>query len=173
MAKLLGIELAPLYVPLERRLQTLMVFFFTLSFTVFPILCILFCVVMLFTPLFWAVIAYWMWIFYDVTVTETSSRGGRRWQLCRRFWLWKYFCNYFPMELVKTKDLDPEKNYIMGYHPHGIIGCGCIGNFGSEATGFSKKFPGITPYPLTLQANFKLPFLRGLLLWIGNDFPFI
>ena len=27
--------------------------------------------------------------------------------------------NYFPMTLVKTLDLDPSKNYVFGYHPHG------------------------------------------------------
>ena len=168
MVKRLGIDFAPLHVPLERRLQTLLVFLFTLTFTLFPVICILFCVVLLFTPLFWLAVSYWTWVFYDVVVRETSSKGGRRWKWLRNLWIWKYFCDYFPMQLVKTKDLDPEKNYIMGYHPHGIIGCGAMGNFGTEGTGFSKKFPGITPHMLTLQANFKLPILRGFLLWMGK-----
>lgn len=27
--------------------------------------------------------------------------------------------DYFPIALVKTADLDPSKNYVFGYHPHG------------------------------------------------------
>jgi len=33
--------------------------------------------------------------------------------------VWRYFVNYFPMELKKEVDLSPEKTYIFGYHPHG------------------------------------------------------
>ena len=39
--KFLGIEFAPLNVPMERRLQTLVVLFHTLTFTLWPVLCIL------------------------------------------------------------------------------------------------------------------------------------
>lgn len=50
--------------------------------------------------------------------------------------------DYFPIELIKTADLKPEKNYIFCYHPHGVISLGAISNFATEATGFSEKFPG-------------------------------
>lgn len=42
---------------------------------------------------------------------------------------------YFPISLVKTQDLPPDRKYVFGYHPHGIIGMGAIANFGTEGTG--------------------------------------
>ena len=81
--------------------------------------------------------------------------------------MWKYFCEYFPIRLVKTADLDPEGNYIFGYHPHGIIGLGALGNFCGEATGFSVNFPGIHPHLLTLSVNFRFPFSRDYCMAFG------
>ncbi len=51
------------------------------------------------------------------------------------------------MSLIKTADLDPEKNYIFCYHPHGVISLGAIANFTTESTGFSRLFPGISLLP--------------------------
>lgn len=31
---------------------------------------------------------------------------------------WNYFRDYFPCKLVKEVELDPSRNYIVGYHPH-------------------------------------------------------
>jgi hypothetical protein len=56
---------------------------------------------------------------------------------------------------------------VFGYHPHGVIGMGAIANFGTEATGFSRLFPGLVPHLLTLSSNFKLPIYRELLLFMG------
>lgn len=63
--------------------------------------------------------------------------------------------------------MDPSKNYIFGYHPHGIISLGAVANFATEATGFSQLFPGIIPSLLTLTANFKVPLYRDIMLALG------
>ena len=81
--------------------------------------------------------------------------------------MWKYYCDYFPMHLIKTVDLDPKDNYIFAYHPHGIIGLGALGNFCGEATGFSEKFPGIHPHLLSLTMNFRFPFTRDFSMAFG------
>ena len=163
-----GIEFAPLNIPMARRIQTLVVVWYVLVFTLWPYTCIAFIVGLLFTRFYWLSLAYIAWVFYDVAVLETSSHGGRRWEWLRHAKIWHYLRDYFPAELIKTHDLDPDKNYIMGYHPHGIIGCGAIVNFGTEATGFSQKFAGITPYLLTLKSNFKLPISRGFTMYCGK-----
>ncbi len=80
----------------------------------------------------------------------------------------KLFRDYFPIRLIKTVDLDPKKNYIFGIHPHGIMSCGIFGNFASEATGFSEKFPGIRPHLMTLTMNFFTPLMRAYALWMGK-----
>ncbi|KAF9427638.1 diacylglycerol O-acyltransferase 1 [Entomortierella beljakovae] len=71
------------------------------------------------------------------------------------------------MTLIKEADLDPSKNYIFGYHPHGVLSMGALGTFGTEGLGFSKKFPGIKPVLLTLQTNFQIPFYRDYIMAHG------
>ena len=168
MAKILGVDFAPLNIPMERRLQTLMVIYYTSTFTLLPVACVLLLLYTLTTSLYWLALGYMAWIVYDVGIKETSSRGGRPIEWLRKHKVWHHFRDYFPVQLHKTEELDPERNYIMGYHPHGIIGCGALCNFASDATGFSEKFPGIKPYPMTLKSNFYLPLLRGYLLYMGN-----
>ena len=71
------------------------------------------------------------------------------------------------LQIVKTKDLSPERNYIMGVHPHGLLTYGAFCNFCTEATGFSKIFPGITPHLATLSYFFKIPLGREYLMAKG------
>jgi len=78
-----------------------------------------------------------------------------------------YFRDYFPISLNKTVELSPEKTYVFGYHPHGIIGIGALCNFATEATGFEEKFPGINLRLMTLGVNFRTPFYREYLLSLG------
>lgn len=78
---------------------------------------------------------------------------------------------HFPsssLQLIKTHNLLPSRNYIFGYHPHGIFCFGAFCNFGTEATGFSKKFPGIKPSLATLAGNFRFPVLRDYLMSGGT-----
>ncbi|MEJ1281434.1 acyl-CoA wax alcohol acyltransferase 1 [Cricetulus griseus] len=70
-------------------------------------------------------------------------------------------------KILKTKDLSPSHNYIMGVHPHGLLTFGAFCNFCTEATGFSKTFPGITPHLATLSWFFKIPFIREYLMAKG------
>lgn len=46
------------------------------------------------------------------------------------------------MALVKTAELDPEKTYVIGFHPHGIISMSAFITFATEALNISKTFPG-------------------------------
>lgn len=78
-----------------------------------------------------------------------------------------FFCYLF-FQLIKTHNLLPSRNYIFGYHPHGIFSFGAFCNFGTEATGFSKKFPGIKPSLATLAGNFRMPVFRDYLMSGGE-----
>ncbi|XP_068237936.1 2-acylglycerol O-acyltransferase 2-A-like [Palaemon carinicauda] len=69
--------------------------------------------------------------------------------------------------MIKTADLDPSKNYIVGYHPHGILCAGAFSCFGTEGTNFSKVYPGLTPYLMTLEVQFRQPFYREFLMSSG------
>uniref|UniRef100_A0ACB8FEZ0 2-acylglycerol O-acyltransferase 2-A n=1 Tax=Sphaerodactylus townsendi TaxID=933632 RepID=A0ACB8FEZ0_9SAUR len=70
----------------------------------------------------------------------------------------------FVLQLVKTAELDPEKNYVFGFHPHGVLVAGAFINFSTEASGFSKLFPGMTPHMMMLSLWFKAPFFRDYLM---------
>ncbi len=162
------VDLVPiLYIPMERRMQTIMVMAYTALFVVAPLSACLIFLAVLFSPFFWVALGYLAWEIYDNTVHSISSRGGRRWERLRKASAFGYMRDFFPVHLVKTADLDPGNNYVIGYHPHGILGCGAFCNFATDATGFSRLFPGITPHILTLKANFIWPVLRGFLLWMG------
>jgi len=163
----LGVRFSPLSLPWERRLQTLVVAIHIANFTITPWITTLTTLYGLFTKYWFISLGLICWQVYDTHVLRASSQGGRRSQLMRTAGFTKMFKDYFPVSLEKTADIKPDKNYIFGYHPHGIIGCGAVCNFGSEATGFSEKYPGITPYMLTLKMNFTFPFIRALLLWLG------
>lgn len=74
----------------------------------------------------------------------------------------------FPPQLLKTHEISPSQNYILVYHPHGLMCHSGFGNFATEASGFSKIFPGITPYVLTLGALFWVPFFRDYVMSAGE-----
>ena len=109
-------------------------------------------------------LSYGSWMYLD---RYTAVRGGRASHYLRQLSIWKIVSNYFPVKLVKTEDLDPNRNYIFGYHPHGRLTAGGI-NFLTEATYFSTLFPDIRPHLMTLRSNFLFPFFRELLLNLGN-----
>ncbi|XP_002737231.1 2-acylglycerol O-acyltransferase 2-A-like [Saccoglossus kowalevskii] len=165
MTKILGIELAPLNIPLSRRLQTLGALKYVLSFLVLGFGCLFISIyVLLFTRYYWVILLYLLWMYYD---WNTPKRGGRRRERYRRWVIFDYMRDYFPISLIKTADLDPKHNYLLGFHPHGIMSAGAFCNFGSEATGFSEKYPGITPYLITLVGQFWFPFHRDYIMQSG------
>lgn len=108
---------------------------------------------------------YGCWLLFDC---RTDLKGGR-WsnKLCR-LWVWTHFANYFPLDLIKSEDLDPNRNYIFGYHPHGAFAISAFGNFATEATNFSGLFANICPHLMLLRLQFLFPFTRDLFLNLGN-----
>ena len=54
----------------------------------------------------------------------------------------KYFKDYFPIEMVKTADLNPERKYLLCSHPHGVMPAGINIAVGTNACGWNEKFPG-------------------------------
>ncbi|XP_074133566.1 acyl-CoA wax alcohol acyltransferase 2 isoform X1 [Sminthopsis crassicaudata] len=105
-----------------------------------------------------------MWLIFD---WKTPQRGGRRSDWVRGWWLWKQYRDYFPLKLVKTHELSPRHNYIIASHPHGLLAHNSFCHFATEASGFSRIFPGITPYMLTLGAFFWVPVLRDYVMACG------
>ena len=102
--------------------------------------------------------------FSDAGVSGRLSQRSQFFRSCR---VWKAFASYFPVRLHRTVELPASRNYIFGYHPHGIICHGAFICFGTEALGFSRLFPGITNSFLTLDSNFRVPLYREYILFLG------
>lgn len=162
--KVLGVELAPLYIPTERRLQTLAVVHYTYIFLFMGFGVVALFVYLLFTDYYWIPLLYFVWYCYD---RKISQQGGRRSNWVRNWKLFKYFADYFPVTIIKTADLHPGKNYILGCHPHGIMCHSHFINLGSEGSGFSRYFPAIRSYLCVLSGQFKFPIFREYFLLSG------
>eukprot|EP00924_Labyrinthula_sp_SR-Ha-C_P006256 maker-scaffold_31-snap-gene-1.1-mRNA-1 protein AED:0.01 eAED:0.01 QI:114/1/1/1/1/1/2/102/459 len=113
-------------------------------------------------PLTTIPVAIFLYFSYD-----NGEETGKRTPKLRYARMWRHFARYYPLKLIKTADLDADKSYVFCYHPHGIISMGAFGNFATDATGFSRKFPGIDLRLLTLLSNFRIPMYREYLLSMG------
>ncbi len=172
MANYFGIDFAPLHIPLKRRMQTLTIFIHVLLFAFFPVFFSIVTLLMLLTSYWWVAVGYMAWLWYDINMVKISQRGGRRSEWLRNARFMDYYRDYFPISLVKTADLDPSKNYLFGYHPHGIVPWGAWCHFASNATGFNQVYPGIRSHLLTLEINLTFPIVRAYELWMGGYFTF-
>lgn len=72
-------------------------------------------------------------------------------------------------QLVKTVDLHPNKNYILGYHPHGIMSTGAFATFGTDTCRFTEVFPGVKPTLAVLAGLFMIPIFREYLMSGGTS----
>jgi len=165
----LGFKMAPVNIPMSRRLQTFSVLFWMSYFLFSGLIGTgITLYILLFTRFWYLSVLYLSFIYWDF---DTMNRGGRRgWILkwVRNWPLWRHFCNFFPIKIVKTAELDPKQNYLLGSHPHGILCTGAVGAFGTEGADFQKIFPGITPKVLTLSVQFWFPLHRELAYCLGG-----
>nr|XP_020477710.1 diacylglycerol O-acyltransferase 2 [Monopterus albus] len=146
---------------MEKHLQVISVLQWVITFVSMGAACTGLLIYMFCTDCWLIAAIYTAWLIVD---WNTPKQGGRRSSWVRSWAIWTYFRDYFPIRLIKTHDLPPNRNYIFGFHPHGIFCFGAFCNFGTEATGFSKKFPGIKPSLATLEGNFRFPLLRDYLM---------
>ncbi|KAL8857071.1 MAG: hypothetical protein Q9178_006363 [Gyalolechia marmorata] len=156
------IHFAPISVPFQRRLQTLMVLAHTLSIVLFLTAFFLLCAI----PLFWPFLLPYT-IYVTLSAAPNSGALSHRSPFLRSLPIWSLFASYFPARLHRSSRLEPTRKYIFGYHPHGIISHGAFASFATEALGFSTLFPGITNTLLTLDSNFRVPFYRDYALAMG------
>ncbi|XP_076288415.1 2-acylglycerol O-acyltransferase 1 [Lasioglossum baleicum] len=170
MMEILGVRFAPLNVPLRRRLETLSAALVIILLGFGDLLGYLLTVYLLFytETLRYFVLLYFVWMYYD---WDTCNQGGRgyRWTSWLRNCAWmRYVCNYFPLKLVKTVDLDPTKNYLFCSFPHGILSTGIFGAFGSDILGCKELFPGLEFRVVVLDQHFRIPFFRDYVAATGG-----
>lgn len=61
--------------------------------------------------------------YYLFYLTEKPTEVMFRFQKWFKYnGFWKYFVEYFPMKLVKTVDLPPDRNYMIWWANHNLVG---------------------------------------------------
>ncbi|PAV71225.1 hypothetical protein WR25_01144 [Diploscapter pachys] len=164
---MMGIEWNDIHAPPERKRQFFgVVYFFVLTFVTG--------IIGLFLPIYWILngnwyllLAYAAWYYYD---RKSPKRGAYRQSIVaivRKNPMVKWFAEYFPVRIHKTADFPPDRNYLIGSHPHGIIGLGINALFLSDKTGLDESFPGIRFNVCTLPVNFYSMLRREFVLASG------
>ncbi|CAL8071294.1 unnamed protein product [Calicophoron daubneyi] len=127
---------------------------------------------------------------------DTSFRGVYLNKMLRHASFWSNLFNYFPVQMILSDELieysqknqefstsgsddvqghrcafsglPADRNYLLCYHPHGLMGQGALACFGTEAVGFSKVFPGLKPWVAIHPAFFRAPLMREIVLSLGS-----
>lgn len=164
MVTICGVRFAPLFVPWHRRLETFAIAFYLFTFLTAPLVIVPATIYLLFfTRLWWLVLLYFFWFAYD---RKTPSRGSRPSRIFRNWILWHWYSRYFPLHLVKTAELDANRNYIFACHPHGVVSLGIVHAFGTDVNSRSQ-FPEINFHICTLPGQFMFPLRREYVMAFG------
>ncbi|KAL6268532.1 hypothetical protein P5V15_001665 [Pogonomyrmex californicus] len=168
--EILGVKFAPLNVPLQRRLQTLAAatwIFVTAFGDIWGYLITAY--LLLYTETIrYFLLLYFLWMYYDWDTCHSGGRSEIWTRATRNNAFWRYFCDYFPIKLVKTVDLDPKKSYLFICVPHGVLSVGVMGSFATDALNCKKLFPGLEIRPITLDQHFKIPLFREYAYSMGS-----
>lgn len=129
--------------------------------------------------------------FFQVFILSTNEY---RCEWVRNWRIWKYVIDYFPVDLVKTVDLSPDRHYVIGTCPHGILwyvkrpnissirwimisldfsftfltdSFGVLANTITNHSKWRSLFPNIRAKMLVLVIDMLFPIFRELLLSWG------
>uniref|UniRef100_A0A914ZQ98 Acyltransferase n=1 Tax=Parascaris univalens TaxID=6257 RepID=A0A914ZQ98_PARUN len=146
-------------------METIAVVHYVYVWVILPIVGTGLPIYLLTTRAWWIVLLYFAWCYYD---RDTPRKGSRRWRFYRECCIWKHFASYFPLKLVKTADLPPDRNYIIGCHPHGVLSIGSFTALCTDGTSFSKLYPELLSNILTLKGQFYFPVRREFGILLGG-----
>ncbi|CAG7716741.1 unnamed protein product, partial [Allacma fusca] len=104
-----------------------------------------------------------LYLLWFVWTWNSSRKNNFSWKTLRELRMWKEYCSYFPIKLVKTTELDPNTNYIFACHPHGIFAFGPFGCFATEGANVKDIFPGLSMHFMIHSIPLALPFREFLL----------
>lgn len=93
----------------------------------------------------------------------SEKKCGRPWEGFRKSSVWHLLHSYFPSRVVRTVELDVSKQYIMGWHPHGILVLSRIFCYGGV---WEHLFEGLDFRVLGATPMFFVPFCRDICLWM-------
>jgi len=115
--------------------------------------------------LFLLLVGYLVWVL--VIDADIGWKGSRRSYSVRSWTCWQCLADYFKLEVDLVDKIEPSGRYMVGYHPHGVVSVGAFVAFGTDGAKISSVCPGIDFRLCTLDANFKIPFIRELVAKLG------
>lgn len=120
-----------------------------------------------YTRFWYLTVAYLAWAW--VVDKDTPEQGGRRIPYLKSLPFWKYFTEYFPLRIDRTKgvSLDPTRNYLLCYFPNTVVPFGAFGAFAAPCS-FNEIFPYHKTHIVTSNRHFVMPFFRDLILALGG-----
>uniref|UniRef100_A0A1I8Q9Q8 Acyltransferase n=1 Tax=Stomoxys calcitrans TaxID=35570 RepID=A0A1I8Q9Q8_STOCA len=111
---------------------------------------------------------YFAYIYYDHKTTHSTIHGNGL-MFFRDNFLTDLAREYYPVKLVKTAELPPNRNYLVACFPHGVISTGIAVNMSINIRSWLELFPGVRPKLVTLDMYLRTPFLRDL----GRSWGFV
>ncbi|CAL8071229.1 unnamed protein product [Calicophoron daubneyi] len=138
------------------------------------------------TVLWGLIMLYAVYYYFDRGVED---RDGHETRFVRNWRLWDQYADFFPVQMILSDELvkysreqaglshegntnsfpglPADRNYLVGYHPHGMFVVGVLVNFLTEANCFSKTFPNLKPWVAGHHVQFFYPLYRDWLLYSG------
>ncbi|GMR57562.1 hypothetical protein PMAYCL1PPCAC_27757 [Pristionchus mayeri] len=156
MATVLGVELDPVRLPWERRLQIIgILYHFWATFVTSALILLLFGWMLLNGyALVVAKCGVWLWWGWD-----SSCMGAYASRYFLNLRIHKRFTGYSPLSIHPTSQLSADKNYLIGFHPLGVISISAC-NFMSNGTGLMGRFPNTNFLLCTQVGQFRSPLRR-------------
>lgn len=148
-----------------------------LSGTAFPILATLDAILLwmlvrdLLARRFLSMLTLSIGVYVAYYLRDRRTKGGER-ALQDQSWLWKHAADYFPVSIVRYPRLNEDQfqgaNFLLGYHPHGLIPMGAALCFGFCQSLYARLvFPRHCIRLATLSLNVRVPLWRELVLANG------
>lgn len=113
--------------------------------------------------------AYFLWLTAALAPFFDSSLGrySRAWPAFQRLpvWRWVETC-YFPVTVTRTQELDPSRQYMFAYHPHGLWPWGLW--IALVSNQFKALFPSISWRIMVATPLLMLPGAGHFVHWIGG-----
>jgi 2-acylglycerol O-acyltransferase 2 len=97
----------------------------------------------------------------------SEKTKARRSPWVRSWGIWKYVLNYFYLtEVILEQELNPDTQYIFGFHPHGILPFGSMISLLTDAIKVPDCWKKVSPKLRVLAASFcfYVPAYRDLIL---------
>ncbi|XP_044259672.1 2-acylglycerol O-acyltransferase 1-like [Tribolium madens] len=164
--RILGIIFDPWDTPFEQRLQMFAAGAIYFGFIFIGPLLVIFCFYLLSTSLWWLVLLYFGWFYFD---KHTPERGSRPSQWLQNLKFWKYVHDHFliTLRLAPGFELNPSKNYLFACFPHGVLPMGVFSTIVNSYSLFHNLYPNFRVKIATLSVIFWFPLLRDFAMCLG------